>query len=167
MAIAYLGLGSNLGDRLRYLRDGRALLAARYPVIIRRSSPLYETAAVGGPPDSPAFFNAVIEIETNLPPRQLLTAALAIEAELGRIRPEGEDCPPRTLDIDLLLYGGLITADEELTLPHPRFHQRAFVLAPLRDLAPELIPTGFTQNIAQLAAPLLFPVALLPLRDSW
>lgn len=167
MAIAYLGLGSNLGNRLEHLRGGRELLAARYPVTIRRSSPLYETAAVGGPPDSPDFFNAVLEVETDLPPRQLLAAGLAVEAAAGRRRPAGQPWAPRTLDIDLLLYDRLTHADAELQLPHPRLHQRAFVLAPLRDLVPELVPPGFTQNIAQLAALLPSAAALTPLRDSW
>jgi 2-amino-4-hydroxy-6-hydroxymethyldihydropteridine diphosphokinase len=104
-------------------------------------SSLYATAPVGRE-DQPEFLNAAVEIRTTLPPRELLTACLRIEAELGRIRTERWG--PRTIDIDVLLYGDRRLAEDGLTLPHPRMQERAFVLAPLAEIAPGLLLDGTT-----------------------
>jgi 2-amino-4-hydroxy-6-hydroxymethyldihydropteridine diphosphokinase len=130
---AYLGLGSNLGDRLEHLR-GAVRLLARPGVDPRRSSRVYETEPVGGPVQ-PDYLNAVLEVETSLPPRALLEACLGVEAELGRVRTERWG--PRVIDIDVLTYGREEIAEPGLEIPHPRMHQRAFVLVPLLELDPD------------------------------
>jgi 2-amino-4-hydroxy-6-hydroxymethyldihydropteridine diphosphokinase len=129
---AYLGLGSNLGDRLEHLRDAIPLLARR-GVKPLRSSRVYETEPVGGP-RQPDYLNAVLEVETSLVPRALLKTCLEVEADLGRTR--GERWGPRVIDIDVLTYGREEIAEPGLEIPHPRMHQRAFVLVPLLELDP-------------------------------
>lgn len=138
-ARVYLGLGSNLGDREAYLRRACALLAARPGITIRRLSPIYETAPVGPVPQGP-FLNAVLEADTDLPPRELLRAANEVEASLGRVRETRWG--PRTVDVDILLYGDLVLEEPDLRIPHPRLAERAFVLVPLADLAPDLVVPG-------------------------
>jgi len=132
---AYVGAGSNLGDREAYLDGALARLRERCPV---RSSPIYETVPAGPVVDQPPFLNAVFEMKLgeNVGPRSLLDELLALERAAGRERqtPQG----PRTLDLDLLFYGDQILEEEGLVLPHPRLHQRAFVLVPLADLNPDL-----------------------------
>jgi len=126
----YLGLGSNLGDRLANL--GRAVRELEERgVRALRSSRVYETDPVGGPPQ-PEYLNAVVEVGTELEPRELLAVCLEVEAEMGRVR--GERWGPRVIDIDLLTYGGIDMDEPELTVPHPRMHERAFVLVPLLEL---------------------------------
>ncbi|MCU1458045.1 MAG: 2-amino-4-hydroxy-6-hydroxymethyldihydropteridine diphosphokinase [Actinomycetia bacterium] len=134
---AFLGLGSNLGDRLGYLQLAVDGLAASPGVELVAVSPVYETAPVGGP-EQPDYLNAVAEVETTLSARELLAVANAIEAEGERVRKERWG--PRTLDIDVLLVGDERHDTSELTVPHPRMSERGFVLAPLADLAPELVP---------------------------
>ena len=126
----HLGLGSNLGDRDATLQAAVDALAAR-GIRVLRSSSVYETEPVGGP-SQPAYRNAVIDIETDLAPHALLDACLDVEAELGRVR--SERWGPRTIDVDLLTCGDMRIADVRLTLPHPRMHERAFVLVPLAEL---------------------------------
>ncbi len=133
---AFLGLGSNLGDRLAYLQLAVDGLAASPGVRLVAVSPVYETAPVGGP-EQPDYLNAVAEVETTLTARELLAVANAIEAEGERVRKERWG--PRTLDVDVLLVGDERHDTPELTVPHPRMTERAFVLAPLADLAPELV----------------------------
>jgi 2-amino-4-hydroxy-6-hydroxymethyldihydropteridine diphosphokinase len=128
-----LALGSNLGDRLANLQQGVDALCAEPGLDDVSVSPVYETAPVGGP-DQPDYLNAVLVAATSLPARAVLGRALAAEAALGRVR--GERWGPRTLDVDVIVYGNQASADPELTLPHPRAHERAFVLAPWHDLAP-------------------------------
>ncbi len=130
-ARAFLGLGSNLGDRRRYLRDAVASLPDVVAV-----SPLYETAPVGGPSGQGAFLNCVVELHTTRSPHELLAAAQAAEAAARRVRLERWG--PRTLDVDVLLVGDEHVDDDDLTVPHPRMWERAFVLVPLHDLAPAL-----------------------------
>jgi len=132
--IVFLGLGSNLGDREGSLRRALALLETRGFRITGRSS-FYLTEPVGGPPQ-PWFLNAAIRGETDLGPEALLEACLAIERDLGRVREVRQG--PRTLDVDLLLYGDLVRKTPALTLPHPRLHDRLFVLIPLAEMAPEV-----------------------------
>ena len=150
MKIVYLGLGSNLGDREATLET--ALRALESPHLhIRRVSPVYETE----PMDVPGqqwFLNMVAEAETDLFPLQLLRRTAAVEAELGRRRsvPKG----PRTIDIDILLFGNSVVTMPDLEIPHPRFRDRRFVLAPLADLAPELRDPVTRKTVRELLAEL-------------
>jgi 2-amino-4-hydroxy-6-hydroxymethyldihydropteridine diphosphokinase len=149
---AYLGLGSNLGDRAAHLQFGLDGLAARAGRVVA-VSPVYETEPVGGPPQ-PEFLNAVVALETELSPRELLGVAKALEAEAGRERPDPEKrWGPRPLDIDILMVGELRIDEPDLVVPHPRIHQRAFVLAPLADVAPDLVvaPTAGWQGVQRSA----------------
>jgi 2-amino-4-hydroxy-6-hydroxymethyldihydropteridine diphosphokinase len=127
---AYLGLGSNLGDRLENLRRAVTMLGDRGLRVIR-SSRVYETEPVGGPPQ-PDYVNAVIEVEAPGPARDLLETCQAIEDELGRVREERWG--PRTIDIDLLTFGQEELDEPDLQVPHPRMHERGFVLIPLLEL---------------------------------
>jgi 2-amino-4-hydroxy-6-hydroxymethyldihydropteridine diphosphokinase len=132
-ARAVLSVGSNLGDRLGTLQGCVQAIARLPDTDVLAVSPVYETVPVGGPAQ-PAYLNAVLVIRTGLPPGDLLQAAHGIEAAFGRVR--AERWGPRTLDIDIIDYAGQVSADPELTLPHPRAHERAFVLAPWQDLDP-------------------------------
>ena len=136
---AYIGLGSNLGDSLDTLRGATARLAGLGSLLA--VSPLYETDPVGLE-DQPAFLNAVVLLDTTLEPEALLEGLLAIEADFHRERTVRWG--PRTLDLDLLWYEGVTQDDPRLTLPHPRAHERAFVLRPLADLEPGLPLAGST-----------------------
>lgn len=151
MPTAYIAIGSNLGDRERALDDAVRLLVDETGARSRRS-PLYETEPVGYRAQ-PRFLNGVVELTGALPsPHALLDLCLSIERRLGRERtvPNG----PRTVDLDLLLYDDLRVDDEGLTLPHPRMHERAFVLVPLADLAPHARHPILDRSIAELLAAL-------------
>jgi 2-amino-4-hydroxy-6-hydroxymethyldihydropteridine diphosphokinase len=165
MITAYLGLGSNLGNRLAFLRGGRDSLVQRFDITLNRASGVYETEAVGGPADNPPFLNAVLEVATSLSPRELMAACLAVEDEFGRTR--SAEWAPRTLDIDLLLYGDVVVDESDLRIPHPRLHERGFVLAPLREIAPGLVHPVLHQTITALAADLPSGTAPVPLRSTW
>jgi 2-amino-4-hydroxy-6-hydroxymethyldihydropteridine diphosphokinase len=165
MVTAYLGVGSNLGNRLAFLRGGRDSLISHFEITLRRVSGVYETEAVGGPADNPPFLNAILEIETSLSPRELLAACLAVEDEFGRSRPM--EWAPRTLDIDLLLYGDAVVAEDDLQIPHPRLHERAFVLAPLREIAPDLMHPVLHRTMAELADDLAAHADVVLLRPTW
>jgi 2-amino-4-hydroxy-6-hydroxymethyldihydropteridine diphosphokinase len=130
---AFLGLGANLGDRLATLQRAIDLLAAEPGINVQRSSRVWETDPVGGP-EQPDFLNVVAEIETVLEPFALLEAVNQVEATLGRTR--RIRWGPRTIDIDILLVDHLTIDDARLTIPHPRLHQRAFVMMPLIELIP-------------------------------
>jgi 2-amino-4-hydroxy-6-hydroxymethyldihydropteridine diphosphokinase len=130
---AFLGLGSNLGDREERLRSAVDRLTA---VGLVATSPLYETDPVGGP-EQGAFLNAVAELDTDLSARQLLAVCARLEAAAERVRLERWG--PRTLDVDVLWVDGVTIDDPDLVVPHPRMWERRFVLAPLRDLAPDLV----------------------------
>jgi 2-amino-4-hydroxy-6-hydroxymethyldihydropteridine diphosphokinase len=132
---AFVGLGSNLGDRLAAL-DGALVALAALPAtrLVARSS-YYESAPLDAPGGD--YLNAVARLRTSLAPLALLRALQAVEARHGRERPFAN--APRTLDLDLLLYGDIALQTEQLTLPHPRLHERAFVLMPLAEIAPELL----------------------------
>ncbi|HYZ11957.1 MAG TPA: 2-amino-4-hydroxy-6-hydroxymethyldihydropteridine diphosphokinase [Actinomycetota bacterium] len=133
MTIAYLGLGSNLGDRLEHLRRAVGLLRER-GVRVLRSSRVYETEPVGGP-DQPDYLNAVLEVDTDGTARELLEVCLAAEAALGRER--AERWGPRVIDVDLLTFDQETIYQPDLQVPHPRMHERAFVLIPLLELDPD------------------------------
>ena len=134
MTIAYVGLGANLGDREGTIRRAAELLGAR------RVSTLIETEPWGYA-DQPRFLNGVAELETDEPPAELLVRLLEVERELGRTR-EGPRYGPRTIDLDLLLHGDQRVEQPGLIVPHPRLHERAFVLVPLAELAPGLVVPG-------------------------
>ncbi len=147
---AYLGLGSNLGDRLANLQDGVRSLDARPGITVVRSSRVYETDPVGGPPQ-PEYLNAVVEVETSLAPRELLDACRAVEDDLDRVREERWG--PRTIDVDVLTYGDEEIDEPDLTIPHPRMHERGFVLAPLLELTPDPpLPGGRRIETLRLAS---------------
>ncbi len=146
---AYVGLGSNLGDRAAHLAEALDALHATPEVEVLDVSPVYETEPVG--PPQPPYWNAVVRLRTGLAPRALLERLLAIEREAGRVR-SAERNAPRTLDLDLLLYGDCCLSEPGLELPHPRLAERAFVLVPLRDLAPELRHPLLGESVATLAA---------------
>jgi 2-amino-4-hydroxy-6-hydroxymethyldihydropteridine diphosphokinase len=133
--IAYLGLGSNLGDRERNLLQAVRMLNRRDGITVTSVSHIYETDPVGYV-EQPAFLNMACRIETSLTPTQLLQAALGIERSLGRVRTVRWG--PRTIDIDILLYNELKQDTPELTLPHPRLLERPFALIPLRDVMPDI-----------------------------
>jgi 2-amino-4-hydroxy-6-hydroxymethyldihydropteridine diphosphokinase len=151
MPIAYIALGSNLGDSKQTLNVAVGRLGRLGQVVVRSS--LYETEPVGFR-DQAVFLNAVIALDTQLEPLALLHALLAIERELGRDRTHGIPKGPRTLDLDLLLVGNQIIAEEDLMLPHPALTQRRFVLAPLAEIAPNLKLPQQNQTIAELLAQL-------------
>lgn len=132
--IAYVALGANLGEPLATLRGALVSLAAITDTRLVAASSLYRTAPVGLK-NQPDFINAVAMLQTALAPRQLLDALFGIEAAFGRSR--GIPNAPRTLDLDLLLHGDATMEDSNLILPHPRMHQRAFVLVPLLEITPE------------------------------
>jgi len=130
---AVLSVGSNLGDRLGTLQGCVQAIGGLAGTDVLAISPVYETAPVGGPAQ-PDYLNAVLAVRTVLGPRALLAATQGIEADFGRVR--AERFGPRTLDIDIISYDGEVSDDPVLTLPHPRAHERAFVLAPWHDLDP-------------------------------
>ena len=129
----FLGMGSNLGDRWAYLRDAVDSLADVVAV-----SSVYETDPVGGPADQDAYLNLVVELDTELTARQLMSVGQRLQAAAERV--QAERWGPRTLDVDVLWIDGVTVDEPDLQIPHPRMHERRFVLAPLADLAPELVP---------------------------
>lgn len=132
---AFVAFGANLGDPLTTFDEAcQALAALPYTTVLRRSS-LYRSAPMGVSSAQPDYFNGVVELSTRLPATELLSRLLDIEHRAGRIR-QGQ-CAPRTLDLDLLLYADQTIHTPELDVPHPRMHERAFVLAPLNEIAPE------------------------------
>jgi 2-amino-4-hydroxy-6-hydroxymethyldihydropteridine diphosphokinase len=150
MTLAAVGLGANLGDAAATLREAIAELARLPECALLRASRLYRTPAWGRT-DQPDFINAVALVETDLAARDLLDSLLAIERSFGRVRLDGERWGPRTLDLDLLLFGDEVIEEPGLRVPHPHLHERAFVLLPLAEIASELWIPGL-DNIATLAA---------------
>ena len=132
---AYLGLGSNLGDREARLREAIAALEEVVAV-----SGAYETEPLGGPGGQGPYLNAVVALETERSPRALLAECQRLEAAAGRVR--AERWGPRTLDADVLLVGDLVVSEDDLVVPHPRMWARRFVLAPLAELDPSLVPAA-------------------------
>jgi dihydroneopterin aldolase/2-amino-4-hydroxy-6-hydroxymethyldihydropteridine diphosphokinase len=155
----FLGLGSNMGDRVRLLEQALGALQASGRVQVVRRSALYETAPVGRT-DQPSFLNMVAQVETDLPPEDLLALALEVERTLGRVR--GERWGPRPIDIDILLYGDAVVDTPSLVIPHPEITRRRFVLEPLLEIAPhatlpdgrrldQFLPQVYDQAVRRLA----------------
>ncbi len=138
---AYVAVGANLGDREATIRAALEKLEALPGVSVQAVSRLIETDPVGPVPDQPRFLNGAVRLETTLTPRELLEALLRVEAELGRVR-EGRTGGPRIIDLDLLLFEERQLDEPGLILPHPRLHERRFVLEPLLELEPGLKVPG-------------------------
>ena len=136
MVRAYLGIGTNLGDRMAYLQAAVDGLRRADGVEVSTVSSVYETAPVGGP-EQGAFLNAVVAVDTELEALGLLRVAQALETDAERVRIERWG--PRTLDVDVLLFGDVVSDDPDLLIPHPRMSERAFVMIPLAEIAPEVI----------------------------
>lgn len=150
MATAYIALGANLGDRRANIARALDLLRTTPGIAVTKVSGLIETAAVGGPPDSPPYLNGAAELQTALAPEALLDRLLGIEAEIGRIR--HEKWGPRVIDLDLLLYGSQVMDLPHLKVPHPLMHTRRFVLAPLAQIASNAIHPLQRKTVAELLA---------------
>jgi 2-amino-4-hydroxy-6-hydroxymethyldihydropteridine diphosphokinase len=144
VTIAYVGLGANLGDREAAIRRAAELIGARRLSTIRETEPW-------GVEDQPLFLNAAAELETELSPRAVLDRLLEVERELGRIR-DGARYGPRTIDLDLLLHGDEAIDEPGLTIPHPRLHERLFVLEPLAELNPRILVPNRGSIFSLLAA---------------
>jgi 2-amino-4-hydroxy-6-hydroxymethyldihydropteridine diphosphokinase len=140
VARAYVGVGSNLGDREGLVRSALDALDEEAGIEIEAVSSVHETDPVGLV-EQPKFLNAVARVSTTLPPRALLDSMLSVERALGRTR-EGPRFGPRTIDLDLLLYGDETVSEPGLEVPHPRLHERRFVLEPLVELDPDLAVPG-------------------------
>jgi 2-amino-4-hydroxy-6-hydroxymethyldihydropteridine diphosphokinase len=164
MAAAYVGLGSNMGDRMLNLKRSLALLEREPGATVTAVSPLYETEPVGGPRQA-HYFNACARLEAVIPPAALLYRLLAIEKELGRVR-RGR-WGPRPSDLDLLVYGSVVMRTPLLQLPHPRLAERDFVLIPLSRIAPELFVAGTGKTVLQLLRERPPGPAVTLLAESW
>lgn len=158
-------MGSNLGDRLDYLQGGLDGLFDAPHLTFLAVSPVYQTAPVGGP-EQPDYLNAVVIAETSMPAQAVLERCLSLEDAFGRVR--GERWGPRTLDLDLIIYGDEVSNSPGLTLPHPRAHERAFVLLPWHDADPQarlpgygpvadLLAAAGTDGVARLEGAVLHP----------
>jgi 2-amino-4-hydroxy-6-hydroxymethyldihydropteridine diphosphokinase len=156
--VVCVALGSNLGERESHLAAALVALTRTPGISNLCVSSLWETAPVGGPGGQGAYLNAVARFETTLAPRALLDLVLELERVHGRERSVPD--APRTLDLDLLLYGGQVIREEGLTVPHPRLHLRPFVLAPLREVAADLLHPELGVSVEDLAA-------LLECTDAW
>ncbi len=158
MTDAYIGIGSNVGDRGAHMVAARDALANLPGTQLTGQSRVYETDPVG-PVDQGAFLNAAVRVATALDPRQLLASMLDIEREAGRER--RERWGPRTLDLDLLLYGEEVVTADELTVPHPLMHERPFVLRPLCDIDPDVVHPVIGMRVEGLLDALAAPPAPL------
>ena len=150
-SLVYLGLGANLGDRQVNLRAALAGIAALPRSRLLRSAGIYQTRPVGCPPGQEDYFNSGCLVETGLSPREMLAETQRLEKELGRTPLSGrEPWGPRMIDIDILLWGGLVLSEPDLIIPHPRLTERAFALMPLADLDPGAIHPGCGKAVTEL-----------------
>jgi 2-amino-4-hydroxy-6-hydroxymethyldihydropteridine diphosphokinase len=149
--LAYIGLGANVGERRRQLAEALARLTATEEVEVVKVSSCYLNPPLG-PPDQPWFLNAVAQVRTRLTPEELLRVLHRVEQDLGRVR--RERWGPRLIDLDLLLYNGVIISGPDLWLPHPEMHRRSFVLAPLAEIAPQAWHPALEKTVAELLAEL-------------
>jgi 2-amino-4-hydroxy-6-hydroxymethyldihydropteridine diphosphokinase len=161
---AWVALGSNLGDREAQLAAAVAALRAQSGVRVEAVSSLFETAPVGPPPQGP-YLNAAVHLRTRLAPRALLERLLAIELAAGRRR-GGPRWSARRLDLDLLLFASLVLDEPGLSIPHPRLHERGFVLEPLCELAPRLVHPRLGVTIEELARRVRDPGAVVAFRPG-
>ncbi|MBS3128746.1 2-amino-4-hydroxy-6-hydroxymethyldihydropteridine diphosphokinase [Candidatus Woesearchaeota archaeon] len=145
MTKVFLGLGSNLGDRKAYLEKAMSCLKEKTKIVA--CSSLYKTEPVGYGNQND-FYNRVIEIETRLQPKKLLTFLQKIEKKLGKKKKRKNG--PRTIDIDILLYDRLVIKEKNLIIPHPRMHERRFVLIPLKEIAPKFVHPKMKKSISEL-----------------
>lgn len=148
MSKVFIGVGSNLGDRAKHIQRACDLLGGLRGIRFIRCSRAIETEPVGGPAGQAKFLNAVWQIECDLGPQELLKELLAIEQELGRERQEKNG--PRTIDLDILFYDQEVIALPDLTVPHPRLHERTFVLEPMAELAPDLTHPVLNKTMKEL-----------------
>ncbi len=163
---AYIAFGSNLGNRHATLAGAYRALASHPKIRPLRRSKLYETAPVGGPGGQGRFLNTVLEVETTLTPHELLAECLAVEQQFRRERKVRWDA--RTLDLDILLFGDQIVDTPDLEVPHPRMHQRRFVLVPLADVAAEVTHPVLDASIATLLVRVAVePGDVYPVADDW
>ena len=147
MSTVYIGIGSNLGDRLGYIREAIAKMGQSQEIEIRRASSVYETEPVGHK-EQPRFLNMVLELKTSFEPSNLLEHLLRIEDQMGRKRDQAWG--PRNIDLDILFYDDVVINSDRLTLPHPRMHQRRFVLVPLAEIAPKVVLPSLKKTVERL-----------------
>ena len=148
MAIVYLGIGSNVGNKEKNCREAIDLLNSEQKIEVTGASSLYITEPVGGP-EQDDYLNGVIKIETDLLPRQLINTIKDIESKMGRIVYD-EKNQPRIIDVDILFYEDLVIKKEGLEVPHPRMHQRAFVLRGFSEIAPEALHPALNKTVKEL-----------------
>ncbi len=163
---AYIALGSNLGKRQDYLDRALQALQEHPRIIVRQVSSSHETAPVGGPPGQGSYLNAAAELQTDLGPAELLEVLMEIERQLGRVR--HERFGPRTIDLDVLLYDNLVLEDPRLIVPHPLMAERQFVLAPLCEIAPDVVHPVLKRTMRELLAqlPSSPAIAAQPIPDA-
>ena len=162
--VAYIGLGSNLGDRVGHIEAAIKQISEHPDCQVLETAPLYETEPLGNESGG-WFLNSVICVETILPPRELLELLFEIESSMGRRR--DSHWAPRTIDLDILFYDQLTVNEGGLTIPHPQLHIRRFVLEPLAQIAPSLIHPVFKQNIYTLLANLQDPLKVVIFNNKY